>query len=100
MMDDANESDSTPEKLAHRLLILILASVHTTTMTGACAFYDLYARPESFQPLREEIEARLREEGGWGKTTLTKMNKVDSFLKESQRISPASSRNIIYHAIT
>lgn len=94
-MDDANESDGTPDKLAHRLLILILASVHTTTMAGAYRFYDLYAKPEYFQSLREEIEAMLREESGWGKTTIMKVNKVDSSLKESQRISPASLHDII-----
>jgi hypothetical protein len=90
MMDAANEEEGRPEKLAHRQLILILASVHTTTMTGAHAFYDLCAHPEYFEPLREEIADVLREEGGWQKTTLTKLQRLDSFLKESQRMNPAS----------
>ncbi|TVY81918.1 Ent-kaurene oxidase [Lachnellula suecica] len=90
MMDGAVGDECRPETLAHRQLILILASVHTTTMTGAHAFYDLCAKPEYFEPLREEIQQVVKEEGGWAKTTLTKFRKMDSFFKESQRMSPAS----------
>ncbi|KAF2128092.1 putative cytochrome P450, partial [Dothidotthia symphoricarpi CBS 119687] len=91
MMDAATGHERQPEKLAHRQLILILASVHTTTMAGAHAIYDMCANPEYFEPLRTEVETVLEEDdGGWGKPTLTKMRKMDSFLRESQRLSPAS----------
>jgi hypothetical protein len=92
MMDTGIGEEQRPEKLAHRQLILILASVDTTTRAGAHAIYDMCARPEYFEPLREEIETVLREDGGWGKPTLTKMRKLDSFLRESQRLSPANIR--------
>lgn len=49
------------------------------------ALYHLAERPELLQPLREEIETLLKEEGGWTKNALAKMWKLDSFLRESQR---------------
>ncbi|KAI9880172.1 MAG: hypothetical protein M1830_004991 [Pleopsidium flavum] len=90
MMDGANESESKPDKLAHRQLLLTLASIHTTTMSVTHALYDLAAMPEYIQPLRAEIEQILKEDGDWQKNGLTKMRKLDSFLKESQRMNPPS----------
>ncbi|WPH04790.1 Hypothetical protein R9X50_00768600 [Acrodontium crateriforme] len=90
MMDAADENDGQPHKLAHRQLLLSLASIHTTTMSAAHALYDLCARPEYFEPLREEAKQVIAEDGGWQKTTLNKMRKLDSFLKESQRFNPPS----------
>ncbi|KAI9847160.1 MAG: hypothetical protein M1837_003022 [Sclerophora amabilis] len=92
MMDAANSNDGLPEKLAHRQLLLSLASIHTTTMSAAHGLYDLCARPEYFEPLRQEAFDVLEEDGGWQKTTLNKMRKLDSFLKESQRYNPPSLR--------
>ena len=46
--------------------------------------YDLAARPEYLQPLREEIEAVIATDG-WTKAGMGKMWKLDSFLRESQR---------------
>jgi cytochrome P450 len=90
MMDGADANDGVPEKLAVRELIMGLASVHTTTMAAAHALYDLCERPEYFEPLREELRTVLQEDGGWQKLTVHKLRKMDSFLKESQRLNPAS----------
>lgn len=92
MMDAANENDGQPHKLAHRQLLLSLASIHTTTMSAAHCLYDICYRPEYFEPLREESVEILREDDGWKKPTLNKMRKLDSFLKESQRVNPPSLR--------
>lgn len=96
MMDGANEEEGRPEKLAHRQLILTLASLHTTSMAATHTFFDLCAHPEYFEPLRAEVQEVVSAEGGWGKTTLNKLRKIDSFLKESQRMSPASLCEISY----
>lgn len=59
--------------------------------------FDLAARPEYIKGLREEIKEALTEDGydidGEGftklkKSSYTKLRKLDSFLKESQRLSP------------
>ncbi|KAG5962100.1 hypothetical protein E4U56_003488 [Claviceps arundinis] len=87
MMEHATGRERTPENLAQRMLILSLASIHTTALTMTHAIYDLCAHPEYFEPLRQEMTTALAE-GGWQKTTLNRLYKLDSFLKESQRISP------------
>lgn len=47
--------------------------------------YNLAVHPEYIAPLREEIES-LVASIGWQKMTITKMWKLDSFLKESLRM--------------
>lgn len=90
MINDAKGIEGRPDKLAHRQLILSLASIHTTGMAAAHAMYDLCAHPEYFDPLRAELLSVLKEDGGWHKATLNKLKKLDSFLKESQRLNPPS----------
>jgi len=47
--------------------------------------YRLLAHPEHIEPLRQEVDAVIREEG-WTKAGIDKMHKIDSFLREAQRI--------------
>lgn len=51
--------------------------------------YDLAMYPEYIAPMREEVEAIVKAEG-WTKTSVAKMRKVDSFVKESQRLASSS----------
>lgn len=53
--------------------------------------YDLSAHQELHTPLKEEIRSILAEDGGWTKQGLTKMKKVDSVLRESQRLHGVTS---------
>lgn len=92
MMDAAGKEEGKPHKLAHRELLMTLAAIHTSTMALTHIFNDLCAHPEYIQPLREEIQNAIKEDGGWAKSTFNKMQKVDSFLKESQRVNPPSLR--------
>jgi len=55
------------------------------------ALYYLAAFPEYIQPLREEVEEIVKSEG-WTKTALGKMHKLDSFIKETQRLNPLTNR--------
>ncbi|KAI8648839.1 Ent-kaurene oxidase [Fusarium sp. Ph1] len=98
MMSAATGEEKKPENLAQRMLILSLASIHTTATTMSHAMYDLCDRPEYFEPLREEITGVLGD-GGWQKTTLNRLHKLDSLLKESQRFSPVFllTFNRIFH---
>ena len=92
MMDEANEYDGQPHKLAHRLLILTLAAVHTTSMAATQTLFDLCAHPEYIDPLRQEIIQTVGMKGAFTKQSLTHLRKLDSFMRESQRMNPPSLR--------
>ena len=49
------------------------------------ALFRLGSHPEWIKPMRDEVETVIAEEG-WTKAALQKMRKIDSFLKENQRI--------------
>ncbi|KAJ5039047.1 uncharacterized protein L3040_006718 [Drepanopeziza brunnea f. sp. 'multigermtubi'] len=83
--------------LANNQMGLTFAAIHTTSMATTAAIYDLATYPEYIQPLREEIQQVLDEDGydldGDGfmklkKSSIPKLWKLDSFLKESQRLTP------------
>ena len=88
LIELAEGEDAKPRSLAAMILSLSLASNQTTTMALVEALYDLCAYPEYQMELREEVVTALNTEGGWHKTAMTKMRKLDSFIKESQRMHP------------
>jgi cytochrome P450 len=98
LLDIAVGSEATDDYLVSRILVLNFASVHTTTLTYTHAIYDLAVHTEYHAELREEIENLIAEEG-WKKSTVMKMRKLDSFLKESTRIHSlgqvGSSRRVL-----
>ena len=57
--------------------------------------YYLAAYSEYIKPLREEIEAVVNEHG-WSKASMGKMRKLDSLLKESQRMTGLGSRMLSF----
>ncbi|RDL34360.1 uncharacterized protein BP5553_07488 [Venustampulla echinocandica] len=86
-----------PRVLGVNQMVLSFAAIHTTTMATTHAIFDLVSRPEYLGPLRDEINQVLEEDGydlnGDGsmklkKSSIPKLRKLDSFLKESQRLSP------------
>ncbi|KAH9992079.1 cytochrome P450 [Russula vinacea] len=82
LMSEAKGVERSPEGLARRLLATNLAAIHPTSLA---ILYRLLANPEYIGPLREEVDAVITEEG-WTKAGMDKMHKVDSFLRESQRV--------------
>lgn len=92
MSDAAKGVDAQPDKLAGRTLILTLAASHTTSMAACQALFQMCEHPEYLSELREEVRSVVEEDHGWRKTTLTKLRKLDSFVKESQRVHPPSLR--------
>ncbi|KAL8656994.1 MAG: hypothetical protein Q9226_002365 [Calogaya cf. arnoldii] len=93
-LEDASEgADAKPERIVDRQLGMSFAAIHTTTNHLANVIYDLAARWNEYGPeLRAEVEEVLMEtDGQWKKTTLTKLSKMDSFMKESQRLNPPSA---------
>ncbi|KAJ7835578.1 cytochrome P450 [Mycena olivaceomarginata] len=85
LLDDAVGEERAVRNLVLRVLSTNFAAIHTTSMTFTHAIFDLMTRPELIQPLRDEAE-RVFEEEGWTKNALNKMIKMDSFLRETQRL--------------
>jgi len=52
------------------------------------ALYDITANPEHFGELQAEIQNLHASPNGWGATSYAKLDKLDSVLRESQRMSP------------
>ncbi|KAI6116528.1 cytochrome P450 [Pisolithus croceorrhizus] len=95
---DEKEESST-RQLTLRVLTINFASIHSTTNTFTQALYNLAAYPQYVQPLREEVDAIIREHG-WTKEAIASMRKVDSFLAETQRLEGVltESRSSIHHS--
>lgn len=91
MMEIATENEGDPASLAHLEVVMSLASIHTSQMNAVHCLYDLITRPEFVEDIREEIRQVIQEDGGWDswqKTSFTKLRKLDSFMRESQRFNP------------
>lgn len=84
----------------HLCLKFGIVFTNVVLLEASCqVMLDLASRPQYFQPLRAEIEQVIKEDGhdedGDGflklkKGSLTKLRKLDSFMKESQRLNPAT----------
>lgn len=91
MMEIAREDEGDPASLAHLEVVMSLASIHTSQMNAVHCLYDLVARPDNLEPIREEIRQVIKEDGRWTqwqKPSFTKLRQLDSFMRESQRWNP------------
>lgn len=82
---NGNEERRTVQSLCTRMLFTNLGAIHTTSNAFTTALYALAAHPEYVETLRTEVESVIEEEGNT-KDAMGKMNQLDSFLKESQRL--------------
>jgi cytochrome P450 len=67
------------------MTFLNIAAIHTTSKLLAQVLFNLATYTSYIEPLREEISTIIDAEG-WNKVSLEKMRKLDSFVKESQRL--------------
>ncbi|KAF9067172.1 cytochrome P450 [Rhodocollybia butyracea] len=81
-----------------RVLAISFAAIHHTSVTFTSSIYYLAAYPQIAQPLQEEVGAAI-EELGWTKDAMSKMVKLDSFLKETQRLSGVHGVSLIRMAL-
>ncbi|KAI0531543.1 cytochrome P450 [Xylaria digitata] len=95
MLDNGTKDENRIDKLVRRQISLTLASIHTTTGVCTSAIFELCARPEYIPMLREEIENVTKELGPIGsspeassKQWLQRLEKLDSFFLEIQRVNP------------
>ncbi|KAI1795280.1 cytochrome P450 [Ganoderma leucocontextum] len=84
IMDRSVPRGKSNEYILERLLGSNFAAINTATNTLTHVLYHLAALPESHETLRDEIEPLVSSEG-WTATAISKMVKLDSFMKESQR---------------
>ncbi|KAJ3557278.1 hypothetical protein NP233_g11786 [Leucocoprinus birnbaumii] len=91
LLDSATHDYHRSKKdIVQRILLLNFAAIHTTTMTLTQCLYDLALHPEYVDEMREEAINAV-EEHGWSKIAMTKMRKVDSFMKEALRLNSSGS---------
>jgi ent-kaurene oxidase len=85
------------QQLADDNMFIAIASVHATSSTILSMLYDLIDRPDDRQEIMDEIRNVWAEEenGTWSKTGLMKLEKLDSFMKESQRFHPLGMGKIL-----
>ena len=119
-MSEAKGVERSLEGLARRLLLVNLAAISTTSLVSCFTtypklrlylyieqtfiqiLYRLLANPGYLEPLRQEIEAAVAEEG-WTKAGMDKLHRLDSFVRETQRtdiISPSLSASIYSCPVT
>ncbi|TFK21848.1 cytochrome P450 [Coprinopsis marcescibilis] len=89
-MEEAKGEEAEVRALAIRILIINMAAIHTSTVTLIQALYDVALYPEYQKELREETQRVVREHG-WSKEAVDKMAKLDSFIRESQRLHAINS---------
>ena len=87
MIQGAKGFERNPTELTHKTLFLCLASVVSSSMGVTHAIFDLCTYPQYVEPLRQEIDGIIKEEEGWTLAGLRRMEKLDSFLRESQRVN-------------
>ena len=85
---DAKGAKKSPQDIADQQLFLSIASIHTTAASITAIFYDLINQPRYHVDLIQEIKSTLAEENAWNEQNIRKLRKLDSFMKESQRINP------------
>ena len=87
------EDQKTPEQIVDRQLGLAFAATHGTTNHIVNVMYDLAARwVEYGEVIRDEVEDALaKADGSMTKKMLNELSKLDSFMKESQRLEPGSA---------
>jgi ent-kaurene oxidase len=86
MAESAHGKNRDPDVLAQNMLFMTLAGIHTSSNTTIHALFDLCANRQFIEPLREEIEQVISEHG-WSMVAVSKLQKLDSFIKESQRLN-------------
>ncbi|KAI1423599.1 cytochrome P450 [Xylaria sp. FL1777] len=79
----------TVQRVIHELIAVWFGSVHITSTTACFALFDLCLHPEYIQPLREEIDRTTWE--GFDKSGGKLFPLMDSFMKESARLTPVES---------
>ena len=88
MSDSAVGPEKDKAFIASTQLMFNFAAIPKSVALCTQLLYDLCAMPQYIDPLQEEIEASLAEYGTFTTHSLLLLKKMDSFIKESQRLNP------------
>ncbi len=73
--------------LAELQLILSASSIHTTSNLLADCLFDLAVHPDAQEELRQEVLEIFTDEDAWTrKDSMVRLKKMDSFIREVQRL--------------
>ncbi|KAL8974903.1 MAG: hypothetical protein Q9197_000872 [Variospora fuerteventurae] len=87
-------------ELADEQLFLTIASIHSTSASTLSILHDLADHPVDHEDIVKELEAAEKACGGvWTKQNLSKLDRLDSFMKESQRVHPIGLVNVTRSAV-
>ncbi|EAL88824.1 hypothetical protein KXW98_006768 [Aspergillus fumigatus] len=93
----AQGKTATAQQLTRDQLLATFASIYNLSNALTYVMFDLAANPAAVDELREELDQVLGPNVGAesiDKTALPRLIKLDSFVRESQRLSPTSLVNI------
>ncbi|KAI1123024.1 cytochrome P450 [Nemania abortiva] len=82
------ELEANPDIITRFHILVGVAGTFSLAYTLSFLFYNLCDNPQYVDELRAEAESCLKESGCWDFPTLEKMKKIESFMCESQRLSP------------
>jgi cytochrome P450 len=86
LIDVSDDEHRNLRSICLRILVLNFAALHTSAQSFTHALLNLATYPQYCTPLREEASDVINRDG-WTKIAMTKLVKMDSFLKESQRFN-------------
>ncbi|PCH34303.1 cytochrome P450 [Wolfiporia cocos MD-104 SS10] len=98
LVEEANAVGGSTDLIVQALLASNFVATHTSSISVTHALYHLAANPEFVEPLRQEIESAIKSDG-WTKAAVGKMMKLDSFMRESQRMNGTSGISVIRKAL-
>ncbi|KAK5999071.1 Cytochrome P450 monooxygenase [Cladobotryum mycophilum] len=86
----AKGRDRSSDTISHVLVLVALASVHTTLLRMVNVLYDVTAAgPSLLEGLLDEIASVSR--NGWNTGSYDELHQLDSVMRESQRMSPPTT---------
>lgn len=83
-----------PETLFQRMIHINVTAIHAPAVTLTECIFDLCRHPEIHAELREEIIQVLGNkpfDEAWNKVNVDGLIKLDSFIRESARLTPMSA---------
>ncbi|KAF2462876.1 cytochrome P450 [Lindgomyces ingoldianus] len=87
LMDTYEEKGPEISFLTNQIQFVATAAVRSTAASLLNTMYDLLSFPQYQTLLRQEIREAIAEHGGWSLAAVENMKRLDSFIKESQRMN-------------